>query len=524
MNRGLVLLLGGLLACASSREPQPPGPPAEAAPVAQAPADYLVVGPAALVAEVRPLIALRTRLGHSVRVVTLEQIAERRHGTEPVLDEIRGRAAEAPTLRYLLLLGDPAAGGAPSFDRQAGDGLRYNTDQPYALAERHPPLAVGRIPARTPAEVRAAVDKIVAYETGPVHGDWARRISVFAGPGNFGAIADAFLERAATAILDSIPYDFDIRVTFAKPDSPYAYAFDRLTGKIADELAAGALVAVYTGHGSERSLDSVMWRGQWYSIGDTEGLAGVRTAQGNPFFISLTCLTGAFGRPDAPRSLAEEMALNRDGPVATFAASARSHPLANIALGQGFLEHLFRHRVGTIGEAVREARKGLERPNVPQISFLTDDDDGQMWKENDAMYNLFGDPATRLRYPEAAEVVAAATSAPGAVQKVAVSAPGVASGTLVVTLEIARTQVRDGMIDGDQIEKLDRDAAFDAMIANNRKANDRVLLRAEAAIRGGRGEVELTMPAVGGRYAIKALVDGGGKVAAGSAWVQVAAP
>ncbi len=526
----LACLVATALSCGSPRDgvtpAAAPAPSDGTAAADRAAIDYLIIGPRALLPEVKPLVDLRTRLGHGVDWITLEEIYRRRSDGAPSAEAVRAEVAEVaarrPSLRYLLLLGDPASGGVASTLQTAATGLPFHSDQPFSLPGRNPPLAVGRIPARTPVELRAAVSKIVRYETAPVHGAWGRRVSVFAGPAKFGRIADAFLERAASAILESIPYDFDVQVTFAKEDSPYAYAFDRLTGKIADELAAGALVAVYTGHGSERALDTVLWRGRFYSIGDTAGLAGVRTAEGNPFFISLTCLTGRFGVNSSTRSLAEEMALNPDGPVAAFAASAESHPLANITLGQGFLASLFVDRAGTIGEAIGRARKGLDRTGAPAMAFLGESSGPDMWQENAAMYNLFGDPATRLRYPGGAEVTpSATTSKPGASQRVAVSAPAIADGTAVVTVEIQRSRLRDGIVPPDRIEALDREQALETMIANNRLANDRVLARAEVKLTGGRGEVELAMPDTPGRYAIKAIVDGGGKVAVGSAWIEV---
>ena len=56
-------------------------------------------------------------------------------------------------------------------------------------------------------------------------------------------------------ILERVPYDFDVSVTFAKPGSPWAYALDRMTSKIAADISAGSLVTVYTGHGYARELE-----------------------------------------------------------------------------------------------------------------------------------------------------------------------------------------------------------------------------------------------------------------------------
>jgi len=484
-----------------------------------------VIGPRAMVAAAAPLIHLRQKRGHGVYPVAVEDIYDRRAAGEPspeaVLQEVEAMARSAGSLHYVLLLGDPAAGraGTAAFARVASDGTPFLTDHPFTLPEGPHTLAVGRIPARTAAELDDVVAKIVGYETGPVHGDWARRIDVFAGPARFSPMIDAVLERAVTAILESVPYEFDIRVTFAKEDSPWGYAFDRLTTRIADDLAAGALVAVYTGHGDRQRLDSVLWRGAWYEIGNTDALGHVHTAEGYPFFISLTCLTGAYGMGADARSLAEEMVLNPAGPVAVFAASAESHPVPNVTLGQGFLQHLFVDRSPTIGDAVRDGKQALAKHEGSLAVFIGGGSD-TMWEENAEMYNLFGDPATRLRYPEPATVKVAATAKVGASLAVEVESP-LPGGTVRVTVELPRSQQRDGMVDGDAIEKLDSAAALAAMTENNRKANDRVMASAQADLAGGRAEVPVSLPAAPGRYAVKALIEGDGRVAAGSAWVDV---
>jgi hypothetical protein len=137
------------------------------------------------------------------------------------------------------------------------------------------------------------------------------------------------------------------------------------------------------------------------------------------------------------------------------------------------------------------------------------------------MYNLFGDPATRLRYPDAVELVAPKTAAPGAPLAVGVYVHDIPSGQVTVTLETPRSKLRAGIVGPDQLAGMDDGAAFDAMIANNQRANDLVLARTQVALAAGKAAVELELPAEPGRYAIKALVDGGGKVAAGSTWVEV---
>ncbi len=52
-----------------------------------------------------------------------------------------------------------------------------------------PDMAIGRIPARTPADVTAAVNKIMAYETTAPSGDWQQRV-VFVADNNLDPAGD----------------------------------------------------------------------------------------------------------------------------------------------------------------------------------------------------------------------------------------------------------------------------------------------------------------------------------------------
>lgn len=520
---GVMALIG--VACGGGKPIVPTAPasePVEAAP--RNPVDYLLIGPRALVAAAAPLVALRERQGHGVEVIELESFGV--YTRETVREAIAARAAAVPGLRFALLLGDPESGGVPGFPRESSFGEWFLTDLPYAEVGGERVLRVGRVPARTPAEVEAVARKIVRYETEPVRGGWQRRINMFAGPAKFGIVVDALIERAVTAILEQVPYDFDVNVTFAKPESPYAYRLDRLTGVISEELGRGSLVTVYTGHGLSYALDTVSWRGQSYEIGRTVDLAPVRIPHGSPFFISLTCLTGAYGLPYGQRSLAEEMVLNPEGPVAVFAASASSHPVANVVLGRGFLDALFGPRAETIGDAIAATRAQLLSPTKPAYQLVlgeSGEDEKALWRMNAEMYNLFGDPATRPRYPEAATAsIPAARARGGETTTVALTTEAIRAGNVTLTLELQRSDLRGPFVSGDELERLEREAALEAMSANHARANDRVLVKLGAVLEAGRAEVRLPLPKGNpGRYAIKALIEGDGRVAAAHTFIDV---
>ncbi len=60
----------------------------------------------------------------------------------------------------------------PSLGETAADNRYVSVDGPDDYL---PDMAIGRIPAKTPADVTAAVNKIIAYETAAPAGDWQNR-------------------------------------------------------------------------------------------------------------------------------------------------------------------------------------------------------------------------------------------------------------------------------------------------------------------------------------------------------------
>src|SRR5262249_19345732 len=132
----------------------------------------------------------------------------------------------------------------------------FPSDDPYAVLPADGPLparrlALGRVPARRPEDVVAFTQKVVGYETSRVTGDPSspRRATLFAGAANFGDLADGVAESMATTMLDqSLTYDDDVRFTFAKYGSPYAFRLDRMEQKFVADMNDGAIVAAYVGH------------------------------------------------------------------------------------------------------------------------------------------------------------------------------------------------------------------------------------------------------------------------------------
>jgi len=560
---------------------------AQAPPPERLDLDYLVLSPRAYLSALAPLLEHRRAQGLAARAWSAEEIYSR-HGTgEPAALALHAAveqawADSAGQLRFVLLVGDVRrhdetsperlpAFYLPKLDYNTSPAHRlrhfrhrsllhppdshfhgYPTDYPYALMNvswRDPPapeataippldavpsVAVGRLPARSVAEVRGFVDKLIGYETGDAASAWPRRLLVYTGPANFGAVADAIIERSAMRLLDErVPYDYDIHVTFAKPDSPYAYRLDRLRDKLVADANRGALFLVYAGHSSPAYFDRVAYRGDWYPLGARAEWERMHIAAGPPLFVSLSCGVGAYDLSRGWRSIAEAAVMNPHGAIASFASSRESHPYPNLLYGEAFIDHFLKERPATIGEGILAIKRGfLERANL-MAELLVPDSTAAIKQEHLALYNMLGDPATRLRYPLPLRVALSGAAdgafVPSAAVRVEIEGP-LRRGTARVTLETVRRAIREPQVPYARLETMPREQAFEHMAENHAKAVDKVVAAADTALSDGRAELELSAPLEPGRYVVKVLVIGSAaaeasprQVGAGHALLRVAA-
>ena len=510
--------------------------------------DYLAVAPRAYLDGLLPLLEHRASQGFVPTALAVEDLFALYSGGDPtpesLADAIHAVSASGRArLRFVLLVGDcesryEPAGGAqtpvPTFYRPkmhyqgmfGSGGGEYPTDAPYADACRDSEddawlgPAVGRVPARDEAEVRAFVRKAVDYETVEVAGEWQRRLSMFAGPAEYSPRVDALIEGLALNILNHwVPYDYDVRVLFAKQGSPFAYRFDKLGERIVADLNVGALLAAYVGHGNPGSFDSVTFRGHGYRIGAADDIAQVHIPTGKPFFLCLTCHNGAYDRRGGRRSIAEELVLNPAGPIAALASSRVSHPYGNALLAQSFVATFVQGRPRTVGEGMLALKQDMLGRTIPMASLMLKDDPVALKLEHKQLYNLLGDPATRLRYPLPLSVKAPATARVGEHIRVGAQTSAVSSGRGVVTLEVARNVLLRPL--EPVTDSMGRDEAFAAMARNHESALNKIVGKWQPPVRNGGIVCDVAVPATPGEYIVKVIAVGEKACAAGHTRLRV---
>jgi hypothetical protein len=414
-----------------------------------APRYTVIVGPEGMRSAMVPWTQHRIAQGHAIRGVTSDGTAE----------NVRARIAAAVppgSLESVVLLGDvpivPTFYPAAKVNVHFGSESTIASDNPYGDfdADGIPEVAVGRLPADSPAELSRMMGKILKYETSVDLSSWRRRINFIAGVGGMGALADMAMEAATKSILcESIPAAYATTMTYASWQSPYCPAPSLFRDATLARLNEGCLFWVYLGHGHWRHVDAVQVPQGAHPILSCTDASQIRSTSGAPVALFLACYTGAF---DAPQDcLAEEMLRTPAGPVAVISGSRVTMPYAMAVLGTEMLEELFAHQRETLGEIVVNAKRnsmlkprddarsrildGVARMLNPAKTDLADER-----AEHVLLFNLLGDPLLRLRHPAEADVHVSGNARRGGTLQVRVHSP-IAEGQATVELVVRRDRL-----------------------------------------------------------------------------------
>lgn len=278
----------------------------------------------------------------------------------------------------------------PWLGETAADNRYASLDGP---GDYLPELALGRIPARTPADVTAAVDKIIAYERAPA-GAWQERV-VFVADNKFDPAGD-FHALSDDVRLNWLPAAYDDSAIYYNGNY-FSAAAMRTAIKAAFD--GDALLLQWFGHGS---------RFRWGGVAGMFGTPDPPMMAANdvwPFTTAYTCWTGYFVNlyPYGDgQSLGETLLLTpQRGSVADLSPSGLHVGSALLMLNQGMTLALTRDRIRPVGDAVNRA-KLYYFANAGSFHDVIDTS------------ILFGDPALRLRMPATPPTTPALTIATGA--------------------------------------------------------------------------------------------------------------
>jgi hypothetical protein len=234
-------------------------------------------------------------------------------------------------------------------------------------------IALGRIPAKTNAEVEAVVAKIEAYELSLAISD--KHVLMVADNPDSVSINNFPADSDNLAALVSADYTVD-KIYY--PGLSKTQMQNQFVTSVNSDN--GAFLVNYIGHGGYDRMSD------FFAIEDTVGDQNLLSNSQYPIYLALTCLVGGFDYPLFD-SLGEVLMLkDGSGAIAIWAPSGLSINSEAVKMNQELFSVIFMEAAGDLdlGHAVKQALENynsngpVDNPNMLRI------------------YNLLGDPALKV--------------------------------------------------------------------------------------------------------------------------------
>jgi phosphatidylglycerol:prolipoprotein diacylglycerol transferase len=327
--------------------------------------------------------------------------------------------------RYILIVGDcgadeekwnewhiPSVKHLVQSDQQAHE---FITDAVYGDLDRDgsPDVPVGRLAVRSLSQLKAQIQKILAYQYRELSPGWFRAI-VWAGAKGYASeiheITIALTKRlpkwVTPFIIDGDPNSEDSGYL---PDQPRIFL---------EQISQSPFFSVIASHGSFRSVTPASYGGKEIFL-SVEDVAQLTSRNPSGVMYLLGCDSGKFNtRWSLGLSLSEAFANHPGGPIGVVAATAATNPLTNYFFTKAMIDQLD-HRNGSIGDFMLGVQRMLLQKGKRSLSEMAQDDrfatllmkampDNELmvlltpdhFRLEVLMYNLLGDPACKLNIPQ----------------------------------------------------------------------------------------------------------------------------
>ena len=247
-----------------------------------------------------------------------------------------------------------------------------------------PDVAVGRFSARTLEEATVLVDKTISYANNEYAGAWQNTVCMMGDDGdNNSHMATA--DRVASLVQNTYP-GYNVQKiywdAYTRTTSSTGNSFPDVTRLIKQQMADGALVMNYSGHGAAYAISHEL-------VLQTPDFAEA-TSLRLPLWLTASCDIMPF---DGQEDNIGETAMNnqKGGAIAFFGTTRTVYANYNEAMNLAFMKYVLgtddQGRPMPIGEAARRAKCDL----VSQ---------GKDTSPNKLQYTLLGDPALALATPQ----------------------------------------------------------------------------------------------------------------------------
>ncbi len=341
-------------------------------------ADIVIISYPDFASHLTPLLQLRESQGHTVTVVTTEQVFDDYNYGERSPFAVRSFLQDAVSHwqkkpQAVLLIGDASMDprnylGFGDFDFVPTRiietaALKTASDDWFTdfLQNGYATIPTGRLPVRSSGEVDLLVSKIVGYEQGSSAGSWDAQALLIADQN-----VDSNFTAAVTSAAGTLP-------SWLKTSQILADSVDPSTvhSQIIEALNEGALLVDYNGHGAEQ---------QWSfaDLFDNNDALGLTNGGRLPVYLLIDCLNGLFQDVYA-ESLAKALILAPNGgAIAVWASSGFTDEPPQASMDLAFLQQLSTHPADPLGLLILNAKNGT-----------TDNDVRRTWI-------LFGDPSMKF--------------------------------------------------------------------------------------------------------------------------------
>ena len=269
-----------------------------------------------------------------------------------------------------------------------------------------PDIPVGRIPVRTPHQLKLVVNKILAFENShPSPSNLC--MPIWAGSSGYSPMLDSITTLLLLGIVQKHAASWvEPWIISADPMHPLCGWPPDQSEMFSGQFCKGGLFAVLMGHASSRSFHSMYFNGKSIEYTHSHAKAGLATGKPGPPMAIISCYAGQFVEQE--NCLAESLLLLPGGPVAVVAATTESHPLTNYFSGVALLQQtrMNNKRLGSIWlTAQKQAIKArdiiMERMLVDVEGKLEEKMNvAKLRRDQILMYALLGDPATQLNLPD----------------------------------------------------------------------------------------------------------------------------
>jgi len=247
-----------------------------------------------------------------------------------------------------------------------------------------PDIAVGRFSARTLEEAKVLVDKTISYANNEYAGAWQNTVCMMGDDGNNNSHM-ATADRVAKLVENTYP-GYNVQKiywdAYTRTTSSTGNSFPDVTRLIKQQMADGALVMNYSGHGAAYAISHEL-------VLQTPDFAEA-TSLRLPLWLTASCDIMPFDGQE--ENIGETAMFNeRGGAIAFFGTTRTVYANYNEAMNLAFMKYVLgtddQGRPMPIGEAVRRAKCEL----VSQ---------GKDTSPNKLQYTLLGDPALALATPQ----------------------------------------------------------------------------------------------------------------------------